>query len=569
VTTVLLIDLPSIVFPAWHMAASDPNPNAASIQSLDRIRGLAHGQTHVAIACDSKRSVRKDADPTYKANRKPEDRATLYHQMNLVIEALQAEGFPIWSADGFEADDIIASATAQALADPNTVVQIVSADKDLLALVGERVTLKSLKDGSVIDAAVVQQKFGVKPAQIPDYLALVGDASDNIKGAEKIGPVTAVKLLGAFGTLEGLYAALVENPAQFTPAIAASLTEFSGRVDTVRELIRLRADLPVPFEEIAVERPVPTFDFTPGDDEPDANPFSADTPTGLPSPPPAQSFTHAQLAPERAQVEAAVAVPYLPETPAPPAPAPARRGRPAKQPAVASDPAPTRPVLVDATPRVTVEELKVLQAEAAQAEAAKPERQNEAKPEPEEQRRKAPTMEPQTTALVPQVIDADYTRQLEPRTMTEAITLAKYAFDSRMFGAYGSAQSVLMTIMAGRELGMPTMHALRAFHVIEGRPVLAADAIRALVMRSGVVKYFRCIERTAERATFAAKRGDDPEIVLSYSISEAQAAGLVKPGSGWVKNPADLLVARAGSKLARLIAPDVVHGIYSPDEMEG
>jgi len=185
------------------------------------------------------------------------------------------------------------------------------------------------------------------------------------------------------------------------------------------------------------------------------------------------------------------------------------------------------------------------------------------KPAPE----KAPTMEPQT-ALVPQVVENDYSRQLEPRSMSEAITLAKYAMDSRLFGAYGSAQSILMTIIAGRELGMATMHALRAFHVIDGKPVLAADAIRALVMRSGLVEYLRCTERTHKIATFVIKRKGDPEVTLSYTIEEAQAAGLVKAGSGWVKNPADLLVARAGSKICRLVCPDVIHGIYAPEEME-
>jgi len=563
-TNVLLIDLPSIVYPAWHMAASDPNPNATSVQSLDRIRGLAHGQTHVAIACDSKRSVRRDKDPTYKANRKVEDRAPLYHQMDLVTDALKAEGFPIWSIEGFEADDIIASAVRRALLAPNVTVQIVSADKDLLALVNERVTLKSLKDGSTIDAAVVLQKFGVRPDQIPDYLCLVGDASDNIKGADKIGPVTAVKLLGTYGSLDGVYTAWGADAGQFAPAVSASLGAFLSRADDVMELIRLRADLPIPFEDIAVERPQPLFDV-PADS---GFAFDAD-PTGLPAPatPPA---TDAELAPYRAQIEksaeAAHAVPLLPEAPPP---APARRVRQPKPPAVES------------TPRVTVEEMKAMQAEAAKPapvpeshpapqkpievivdEAAK---RLEAKPAPEEQRRKQP--EP-TTALVPQVIDADYSRQLEPRSISEAQTISKWALDSHLFGSYGSAQAIMMTIMAGREMGMATMHSLRAFHVIDSKPVLAADAIRALVMRSGLVEYLRCTERTNKIATFAIKRKGDPEVTLSYTIEEAQAAGLVRPGSGWVKNPADLLVARAGAKICRLVCPDVIHGIYAPEEME-
>jgi hypothetical protein len=112
------------------------------------------------------------------------------------------------------------------------------------------------------------------------------------------------------------------------------------------------------------------------------------------------------------------------------------------------------------------------------------------------------------------------------------------------------------------------MASLRAFHIVQGKPVLAADAIRALVLKSGLVSSFRCTERTPDRATFTAKRGDDPEISLTYTMAEAQAAGLLKPGSGWSKFPADMLVARAGAKLARLVAPEVTFGLYAPEELE-
>ena len=526
-TNVLLADISSIAHPIYHLTADDPNPNAMSIAILERIRGLAHGQPHVAIACDSKRSVRKEADPTYKANRPKEDRAALYHQLDIALDALRAEGFPIWSVDGYEADDVIASATALALQHADVTVQIVSADKDLLALVGPRVTMKSLKDGSVIDIAGVQSKFGVRPDQIPDYLCLVGDASDNIRGANKIGPVTAVRLLAAHGNLEGLHAAWVAGPEGFTPAVYESLKEFWGRADDVLNLITLRDNLSVPFEEIAVERKLPAFDAP----AVDGFVFDAD-PTGQP----VQAAEEATRALEEAQEAERLRLSHEAAAEANSKrqgiPAPARRKTaPATTPVVEAAPVQPEPEPV--------------------------------KPAPE----KAPTMEPQT-ALVPQVVENDYSRQLEPRSMSEAITLAKYAMDSRLFGAYGSAQSILMTIIAGRKLGMATMHALRAFHVIDGKPVLAADAIRALVMRSGLVEYLRCTERTHKIATFVIKRKGDPEVTLSYTIEEAQAAGLVKAGSGWVKNPADLLVARAGSKICRLVCPDVIHGIYAPEEME-
>ena len=156
--------------------------------------------------------------------------------------------------------------------------------------------------------------------------------------------------------------------------------------------------------------------------------------------------------------------------------------------------------------------------------------------------------------------------------MAQAKALAADLFASRLFSAYGNAPAVLSVILAGRELGMTATASLRGFHVIDGKPTLAADLIRALVIRSGEAKYFRCTERTPERATFVTKRGDDPELSLTVTIDEAKTAWKGSKqawdASGWGKVPADMLVARAGSKLARLVFPDVVHGLDAREEME-
>lgn len=167
---------------------------------------------------------------------------------------------------------------------------------------------------------------------------------------------------------------------------------------------------------------------------------------------------------------------------------------------------------------------------------------------------------------------------LEPRSLHELKGLAETLFASRHLSAYGSAPGVFTTILAGRELGMPAMVALRAFHIIEGKPAMAADAIRARVLGSPLCEYFRCTERTPDRATFVGKRKGDPEVSMSFTIQEARQAwngprdkdGNPDPAkwaaSGWGKNPADLNVARCSSKLARLLWPDVVHGFYAVEE---
>jgi DNA polymerase I len=250
-TELVLIDLSSIAYPIFLMSAAEPDPNAASTKIVERIRSLTANHPHAAICCDAGKSFRAEIDPTYKAQREAAP-AALHHQIALAKEQLEADGFPVWAVKGFEADDLIASATAKALAIEGASVLIVSADKDLLQLVGPRVRAKSVRDGSIIDAALVFDKFGVHPSQVRDYLALVGDASDNIKGAKGIGAKWAAKLLAEHGTLDKiLYGGVTEK---LTPSIANSLLEFRDRSEAVCKLITLRNDAPIPFEEIASER---------------------------------------------------------------------------------------------------------------------------------------------------------------------------------------------------------------------------------------------------------------------------------------------------------------------------
>lgn len=162
-----------------------------------------------------------------------------------------------------------------------------------------------------------------------------------------------------------------------------------------------------------------------------------------------------------------------------------------------------------------------------------------------------------------------FSSALEPRNVEDARTVAKWLHASRLFSAYGQPEAVFAVVMAGREMGLGATASLRAFHIVEGRPTLAADFIRALVLNSGKMEYFRCTERTATKATWEAKRKGDPEpTTLTYTIEEAQTAGLVKPNSGWTKHPADMLSKTASTKLARLVAPDVTFGLYATEELE-
>lgn len=505
--SVLLIDLSSIIHPMFHMSASEPDPNWTSTQVVARVRALASGQPHVAVCCDKGPYFRKQLDPEYKANRPAAD-APLMHQADIAIETLKVDGFPVWAVKGFEADDLIASATVETLDDMKAgggTVTIVSADKDLLQLVNERVCIKSLRDGSILDAAAVREKFGVDPHQVRDYLSMVGDVSDNVKGAKGVGAVTAAKLLQTFGNLDDLYAAIDKGDANLKPALAASLTEFRTRANTVRELIALRTDVPLPIEEIWTER-VPANTEVFGEPESASEPIMASGPMDVP-------------------------LPLSAPKPAEPATEPARNAT------------------FSVAPVESYKEYKVAS---------------------------TGRLEPSQSLVardvdIPAPAPSEFERQLEPRSMAQAKQLALDMFQSRLFSAYGNAPAVLATVLAGRELGLQAMASLRGFHVIENKPALSADLIRALVLKSGAAEYFRCTARSAEAATFITKRKGEPEMSLTYTIAEGRAAFAGNDqswkASGWAKNPADMCVARAGSKLARLVYPDVVAGLYSPEEL--
>jgi hypothetical protein len=164
-------------------------------------------------------------------------------------------------------------------------------------------------------------------------------------------------------------------------------------------------------------------------------------------------------------------------------------------------------------------------------------------------------------------VPAEYERQLDPRSMKDAITLAKNMFDSRMFN-YGTPQAVLSTVMLGRELGLPAMASLRGVHIIEGRHALSAQLMVALILKSGLAEYFEPVEFDATHAIWETKRkGARKAITMEHTIEMATTAGLVKPGSNWVKVPIDMLNSRCPSRLARMVYPDIVGGLYTPDEL--
>jgi len=163
--------------------------------------------------------------PEYKAQRE-EMPAALVRQLPAIKAVTRAMGLVGVEQSGVESDDLLASQAVHLAAGGHEVV-IVSADKDFAQIVGEHITILLPPPSAnpklgwrPLDAAGVREKFGVPPAKIPDYLALVGDSSDNIPGIEGVGPKTASQWLGLFGDLEGVIAHAAElKPERFRDSI--------------------------------------------------------------------------------------------------------------------------------------------------------------------------------------------------------------------------------------------------------------------------------------------------------------------------------------------------------------
>ncbi len=246
-----LIDISGYVFRAFYALPPLTNekgePTGALYGVTSMILKLVREQRPhmLAVVCDGKGpSFRKELYDGYKQNRPfaPDD---LKVQMGRVHEVAEAYAIPCYQRDGIEADDLIASLTRIARARGHQVV-IVSADKDLLQLVGEGVSMLDTMKQKVFGPQETVEKLGVTPAQVRDYLALVGDSSDNIPGVPSIGPKTACELLVQFGSLEGIYAGLAELKKK---ALKQKLEEHRSLAYLSRELVTLKSDLELSFAE--------------------------------------------------------------------------------------------------------------------------------------------------------------------------------------------------------------------------------------------------------------------------------------------------------------------------------
>lgn len=245
--TIYIVDISSYVFRAYHAlpplsnSKGEPTHAVAGVSSMLLKLLREHEPKRLLVAMDSKEgSFRKDIYDAYKANRPPAP-PDLQQQMNRVREIVSAWGMNPLEVPGFEADDIIATVVRQAREEGLHVV-IVSADKDLLQLVGADVVMYDTMRNKVFGPEETKEKLGVGPEQVGDLLALMGDSSDNIPGVPSVGQKTAAKLLEEYGSLDRIYDHLDDIKRK---ALKERLATHRDDAIASRALVTLRNDAPI------------------------------------------------------------------------------------------------------------------------------------------------------------------------------------------------------------------------------------------------------------------------------------------------------------------------------------
>lgn len=536
---VVLIDLSSLFHPAWRAGENFPLSQAFQA-TIDAVTKCAKKDPNalVAICLDSRKSWRKELAPSYKAQREKLGN-DFYATLDAVKERLRADGYLLWESEGFEADDVIATACEEAVKRGHDVV-ICSADKDLMQLLRPGVRQFRTHDQTMWTETEAEAKFGIKCSQLGDYLALVGDPSDNIKGCQGVGDKRAAAMLQANGDWAGIVKAM--EGSQFTPAITAALQGFDYA--TTRKLIDLVKDVPIAFDELYQRRelkPLTSFRDEPmNDSDLEARNGVADTAK--------KNRASSTSSEERDQSREQETAPTgARETPVRDEGA-AATGQPTSGPSQGL-PENQSAALGELPPDIKIGQLV-----------------------PFEAKERRPTV----------IVSAQFDRQLEPRDLQEAFWLAQGLYESRVYTKWGSPHAMWLAIIRGREMGFPSAVALDLFHPMEGGLALKSNTIHALAEKLPECEYIDCIETTATSATWETKHRRRPEPRrYTYTREMAVQAGLCGPEpappppkgqrdqrSNWDKRCQNMVSKTARDNLLRMVYPSAA-SLYTVTELGG
>jgi DNA polymerase I len=245
----LAVDGNSLGHRAFHSmrTADDAGPDAVTGAVVSMLASTwRHGPYDaVVVAFDHPVNRRKLEDPAYKANREASDPA-LTASLRRLRETLEATGLALLEHEGAEADDLLA-ATADGCSARGWPCDLLSSDRDLLALVDERVRLlrprATFAELVVEDLDAVRAQYGIEPHQYPDLAALRGDVSDGLEGVPGVGPKTAARLVRDHGSVLGVYEALSDLPPRIEVALRAARERVERNVLLMAPLPHLDVDL--------------------------------------------------------------------------------------------------------------------------------------------------------------------------------------------------------------------------------------------------------------------------------------------------------------------------------------
>ena len=255
---IILVDGSSYLYRAYHalppLTNSKNQPTGAIKGVISMIKKILidHPESPLAVVFDAKgKTFRHEMYSEYKANRPPmpED---LVQQIEPIHKIISLMGIKLIMIPGVEADDVIGTLAEQAREKKlNTVIS--TGDKDMTQLVCENVSVVNTMSGELLNENGVLKKFGVGPDLITDYLALIGDKSDNVPGVDKVGPKTAVKWLNEYNDIEGIK----KNAESIGGKVGENLRSSIEMLDLAHELVRIKTDVPldVGIEDLIITEP--------------------------------------------------------------------------------------------------------------------------------------------------------------------------------------------------------------------------------------------------------------------------------------------------------------------------